>query len=384
MKDRWSLTAGVTYLNHGSFGPSPRTVQQARQEWSARVEAEPMDFFLRRMEDHLDAAVDVLAQFVGADANGIVFVDNATVGMNIVAANTELRPGDEVLLTDREYGAVVRLWRERCRAADARLVVRPMPHPIADAEELVASFLQGVTDRTRLVVASHVTSSTATRLPVERICGAARERGVPVCIDGPHALAMVPLELERLGCDFYTASCHKWLSAPFGSGFLYVARHRRYGLKPAVVSWGGSLSGRPASWKDEFQWTGTRDPAAFLSVPAAIEFLSDCGVERFRTESHDLARYARQQITAFTGLEAITPDSEEWYGSMVSLPLPTPAEETGRYVLADPLQEALWSQFKIEIPVINWRGQRLLRVSCHLYNSRDDIDLLVAALRELL
>jgi isopenicillin-N epimerase len=246
MNDCWTIAEGVTYLNHGSFGPSPQSVQQARQEWSARLEAEPMDFFLRRMEDHLDDAASRVAAFVGADAEGLVFVDNATVGMNIVAANTQLHDGDEVLLTDHEYGAVTRIWREKCKATRAQLVVAQLPVPLSDSEQVVSALSRAVTARTRLIVVSHITSSTAVRLPVERICAAARERGVPVCVDGPHALAMLPLELERLGCDFYAASCHKWLSAPFGSGFLYDARHRRQDCRPAIVSWGGSLSGRPA------------------------------------------------------------------------------------------------------------------------------------------
>ena len=142
MKERWSLSDGVTYLNHGSWGPSPRVVQQARLERLCRLEAEPMDFFLRRMEDDVERATHRLAEFVGADPDGLIFVDNATVGMNIVAANVDLEPGDEVLLSDREYGAVVRIWRERCRAAGARLVVAQLPHRVVDRESFVSAFLE--------------------------------------------------------------------------------------------------------------------------------------------------------------------------------------------------------------------------------------------------
>jgi isopenicillin-N epimerase len=254
------------------------------------------------------------------------------------------------------------------------------PH---SAEEIAETLLAGVTDRTRLIVVSHVTSPTAAILPVAAICRGAQERGVPVCIDGPHAVAMVPLDVREIGCDYYAASCHKWLSAPFGSGFLYVARRRQPSLRPIVTSWGRSISGRPASWKDEFNWTGTHDPAAYLAIPAAIEFLEHYGLDRFRRETHALAAYARARLSEFAGVEPLVPDSPDWYGSMVALALPGPEIQPSHPAEPDPLQAALWQRFQIEAPVMRWQGRRLLRVSCHLYNDRADIDRLVAALAEL-
>ena len=386
-RQHWSLSADVTYLNHGSFGPSPNVVQSARREWSARLEREPMDFFIRQMEGLLEQAAERLGQFVGASSDDLVFVDNATTAMNIVAASIELTPGDQVLLTDHEYGAVLRLWRRTCQRTGAEIVVQPLPDPLVCDDEIVETLMAGVTDRTRLIVASHITSPTAAILPVEKICRAARQRGVPVCVDGPHAVAMIPLDMKSIGCDYYTASCHKWLCAPFGSGFLYVAGRRQQGIQPAVVSWGGSLGGRPANWKDEFNWIGTRDPAGYLSVPAAIEFLESVGLDRFRRRTHALVREARQQICALTGLEPIVPDESRRYGSMVTLPLPeepSTGKHKSRIPLQDPLQGTLWEQHRIEIPIMHWKGRRLIRVSCHLYNTPADIDRLCAALSDLL
>lgn len=378
----WSLRPGVTYLNHGSFGPTLNVAMAARQTWSETLAAEPMDFFIRRMETHLDEAADKLGKFVGCDGRDLIFVDNATAGMNIVAASTRLEPGDEVLVGDQEYGAVLRIWRRVCQQSGAKLVVRALPAPVSSVEELADALLSGVTDKTRLLVVSHVTSPTATVFPVELICRRARERNVPVCVDGPHAIAMRSLKLAQLDCDYYAASCHKWLSAPFGSGFLYVARRRQQNLMPSVTSWGGSLGGRRASWKDEFTWIGTRDPSAFLAVPAAIDFLEGYGVERFRAETHELTCYARERIVAITGIEPLIPDSIDWYGSMVALPLPLDDPPPTHRGWGHPLQRAFWYKHQIEVPILNAAGRWLLRVSCHLYNDRDDIDRLARALRE--
>jgi isopenicillin-N epimerase len=381
LRREWTFDPGVVYLNHGSFGPSPDVVRRARERYSEELEREPMDFFVRRLEERLEAAAARLGTFVGASPDNLAFVPNATCAMNIVAASVELAAGDEVLLTDQEYGAVIRLWGRRCRAAGAGTVVAALPSPPTSPEEIVAAVAGGITDHTRLLVVSHVTSQTATAMPVEAICRAARERGVPVCIDGPHALAMRPLALDRLGCDFYCASGHKWLSAPFGSGFLYVAPRRKQTLVPAITSWGKSLSGRSSRWQDELHWFGTYDPAPYLAVPDAIAFLESVGMEQFRTATHALARRARQRLREVVGAEPLTPDAVEWYGSMVTLRLPQLAPSEAWPGKPHPLQTALWEQHRIEVPVFHWKQAVHLRVSCHLYNSPDEVELLCQAVR---
>jgi isopenicillin-N epimerase len=418
-RDSWAIRPGVTYLNHGSFGPSPRSVIAARQKWIERLESEPMDFFVRQMEGHLEAARRRMADVVGTSGDNLVFVDNATFAMNIVAASLPLGPGDQVLANNHEYGAVLRTWRERCKQTGAKFVVQHLPEEFREPGEVADALWQGVTDRTRLIVLSHITSPTALIFPVAEICRRAKERGIQVCIDGPHALAAVPVDLDRLGCDYYCVSCHKWLSAPFGSGFLYVHPRRQQALRPVVVSWGNSLSGRPHSWQDEFVWSGTRDPSPFLAIPAAIDFLAGLGanaivpplplgegrrpaaqsagagegcwnpepagnrkgIEVFRRASRDLVHAARDKISAVTGLEPIgTPD---WYGTMITLPLPDWVGETPHNHM-HPLQAALWERFQIEAPIVNWNGRRHIRISCHLYNDLADVDLVAAALAELL
>lgn len=389
----WSLAPGVTYLNHGSFGPSPRAVIANRQEWIEQLECNPVDFFVRRMEGHLEGARHSLAQVVGTSGENLAFVDNATFAMNIVAASFPLEPGDEVLATNHEYGAVLRIWRERCQNAQARLVVQKLPEVFVDRQEVVEEFFKGVTPHTKLIVVSHITSPTALILPVEEICRRAKERGIRVCIDGPHALVAVPVEIDRLGCDFYCASCHKWLSAPFGSGFLYVHPRWKQTLRPVIVSWGNSLAGRPKSWQDEFVWSGTRDPSPFLAVPAAIEFLAKLspdsskngreGFGIFRTFSRALVEEVWRKIIALTHLEPIGRGPHPWYGTMIACPLPPSVGESPHGHMHR-LQKALWERFQIEVPIVNWNGQRLIRVSCHLYNDSTEIDRLMAGLTELL
>jgi isopenicillin-N epimerase len=376
LRQHWDLRPGVTYLNHGSFGPAPRPVREAWRQWGDQLQSEPVDFFVRILPEALEQARGVLAAFVGTRPQNVALVDNATAGMNVVAQSVHLSAGDEVLITDHDYGAVIRIWQRACDRAGASLIVQNVPTPVVGVEELVDRVLQGVTPRTRLLVFSHVTSPTAIVFPAEALCRAARQRGLLVCIDGPHALAMRDLNLDQLDCDYYTASCHKWLCAPFGSGFLYVHPRQQEFVQPAVLSWGRHPPlKQELSWLDEFIWPGTRDPSPWLAVPAAIEFLTQhVGLDFFRRSTHELARYARRRISQLTGLEPLAPDDMAWYGSMISLPLP-PGD-------ASALQEALWRE-RIEVPILDFREQRLLRVSCHVYNRPEEIDRLVEALTKL-
>jgi isopenicillin-N epimerase len=336
-----------------------------------------MDFYVRQFEPAWLESRKRLAAFLGTAPENLVFVENSTAGMNVVAATVPLHAGDEVLLTDHEYGAVQRIWRRACQTAGAaEPVIAPLPRQFESAEQVVDAIFSAATGRTRLLVVSHITSPTAIILPVQRICDEARRRGIAVCVDGPHAPAQVPVALDEIACDFYTASLHKWVSAPLGSGFLYVAPKWQERVRTPVLSWGRVSPTKPVDWWEEFVWTGTRDPSAYLAAPAAIALLERVGLDAFRARTHYLARYARQRLVELIGLAPQVPDSEEWYGSMESVPLP-PGD-------ARSLQNELWQKHGIEVPVVEHNGRRSIRVSCHLYNSRSDIDLLVDALSAIL
>lgn len=382
LRQAWSIPDGVTYLNHGSFGPTPIEVQAVRTEWSSKLAAQPMDFFLREMEPALDAAAVVLGKFIGAAGEDLCFVDNATVAMNIVAQSLPLSPGDEVVLNNHEYGAVRRIWQAACTRQQATLVQPTIPTPISSTDEIINAIFNAVTPRTKLIIVSHVTSPTAIVFPVEEICRRAKTLKIPVCIDGPHAIAMRPVSLKKIDCAFYCASLHKWLSAPLGSGFLYVRRDWQQKLSPPVVSWGRSLGGRPARWQDDYNWLGTRDPAPFLAVPNAIRFLEDIGLDAFREHGHKLAKIVRDRLTNDWQVDALIPDDTAWYGTMITIPLPPGPILRPKPQSWDPLQVALWERYRIEAPIMDWNGRRHLRVSCHAYNTREELDLLFAALRE--
>jgi isopenicillin-N epimerase len=383
LKAEWNLRPGMIYLNHGSFGPPPRAVREARQQWQDALDSQPMNFFVRELEPNLRLARERVAQFVGTTADNLIFVENATVGMNIIADSFPLAAGDEVLLTDHEYGAVQRIWRRACDKVGAKSQVVELPIPFRMAAETADALLAAATERTRLIVVSHISSPTAVTLPVADVCRAARTRGIAIAIDGPHAVAQVPLAIDRLDCDFYTASCHKWLSAPFGSGFLYAHPRQQTHIKPPVLSWGRLPPGKIDSWADEFTWSGTRNPVAYLAVPAAIDFLEQVGLETFRARTHWLAQYARRCICDLTNLEPLVPEDPTWYGSMAHVPLsPTATNET--CAVSSPLQHVIWQRFGIEVPIVDFRGRRYIRVSCHLYNDTSHIDRLVSGLKELL
>jgi isopenicillin-N epimerase len=376
-RSQWELAPGVAYLNHGSFGPPPRAVQLARRDWQAQLDRQPMEFFVRRHEDAWYQSRRRLARFVGADERNVVFAENATSAMNVVAQSLTLGPNDEILLTDHEYGAVARIWRRAAeQSASAEVRITKLPLPVESSQHIVDAIMAATDQRTRLLVISHITSPTAITLPVREIVTAARERGILTCIDGPHAVAQLPLDLEQLECDFYCASCHKWLCAPFGSGFLYVSPQHHDIVKPSLLSWGRLPPTERTVWSDEFVWSGTRDPSPYLAVPAAIDFLQQVGLERFRQTTHSLAQYARRRLVELVGMEPIVPDSREWYGNMAHVPLPLGD--------AADLQKRLWSGYGIEVPIIHWDDRRWIRVSCHLYNTRAEIDRLVDALHHLL
>ncbi len=371
------LRPDVVFLNHGSFGACPRQVFEEYQRWQLELERQPVEFLGRRFNALMRQARQALGEFVGADADDLVYVTNATVGLNIIARSLPLGPGDEVLATDHEYGALDRMWKFICAKRGARYIRQPVPLPIESASQVIEAIWSGVTSRTRVLFISHITSPTAIIFPVAELVRRARQAGIMSVIDGAHAPGQLALNLGDLGADWYVGNLHKWLNAPKGSAFLYARRERQPLLEPLVVSWGWeSEQPGPSRFVDEQEWQGTRDIAAYLAVPAAIRFFQEHDGPRLQQQCHELLREARQRIGALTGLSPVTPDSPEWYAQMAAFPLPPCDAET--------LKQCLYDRFHIEVPILLWHGQPFVRVSVQSYNTPSDIEALIEALQILL
>lgn len=373
LRSQFLLDPAVAFLNHGSFGACPLPVFEDYQRWQRELERQPVEFLGRRADERLDAARARLAAYIGASADDLIFVPNVTFAINLVARSLALQPDDEVLATDHEYGAMDYLWEFICARTGAHYRRQRLTPPFLSADEVVEALWRGVTPRTRAIFVSHITSPTALILPVSAICRRARAAGILTIVDGAHAPGHVPLDLAALDADFYAGNCHKWLCAPKGSGFLYARRDHHRWLEPLVISWGWLPE---ASFVTRNQWQGTRDLAAFLAVPAAIDFQAERDWADVRARCHDLARAARERLASLTSLEPIVADSPDWFGQMVTAPLP-PCD-------AEAVKNQLYDQYRVEVPLVIWNGRPHIRLSFQGYNTPDDLERLLTGLRALL
>ncbi len=375
---RYLLAPAITILYHSSFGACPEPVFAEWQAWQRRLEREPVLLLGRQINELLAEAGEGLAGFLRAPAEDLVFVPNATHGVNIVARALARRlgPGDEVLLTDHEYGACERTWRFLAREVGFSIVTGETPLPLVDEEDWLETFWSSVTPRTKVIFASHISSPTALTFPVAKLCARAREAGITTLIDGAHAPGQLDLDLGAVGADYYTGNCHKWLCAPKGSAFLYARAEAQELLEPLVVSWGWeSESPGPSRFQDLYGWTGTADPSAYLSVPAAIRFQRENDWPKAREACRALLGEASERIAGLTGMEQLSSEDGSFWTQMRAFELP-PGDPQG-------LQRLLWERYAIEIPLMAWRGKRLLRVSIQVHNAAEDVDRLIEALREL-
>jgi len=380
IRDLFLLDPQVIFLNHGSFGATPRPVMDAYQLWQRKLENQPVQFLAADLFDNLEHARIALASYLHSTPECLVYIPNATFGVNLVAHSLEFREGDEILTSDHEYGACEFAWEHACQKSGATLIRKTIPLPLYTQDEIIEHFWSGVTTRTKLIFLSHITSSTAIRLPIEAICKRAREQGILTFIDGAHAPGQIDVDLDNIQADFYTGNCHKWMLAPKGSGFLHARLDVQELIDPLVVSWG--WGGNPdyssgSRFLDNLQWWGTHDPSAFLSVTDAIEFQDKYTWSKMREICHTLAVETRNIIDSLTGLEPICPNSTNWLNQMFISRLPSNTDR-------DFLKQSLYEQFKIEVPIISWNDQNFIRVSIQGYNTQEDLDALLDALEQLL
>ncbi len=377
LRDLFLLDPDVVFLNHGSFGATPRPVFEVYQNWQRQLERQPVQFIMRELVDHLDEARQALGRYLNVGKDDLIYVPNPTFAMNIVANSLTLGEGDEVLTTDHEYGACENVWHFLSRKRGFRYVTQPLPFPLTTPEAILEQIWQGVTPRTKVIFVSHITSPTAVTLPVAALCQRAREAGIITVIDGAHAPSQLPLDLQAVGADFYFGAAHKWLCAPKGAAFLYTQPQHQARMEPLIVGWGWgpNRSRHSTNYLDYLQHSGTNDLSAYLSVPAAIQFQAEHDWPTVRQQCHELLCQTLSRIQASTELPQ--PYPEALYQQMAVAPLPPIADLVA-------FKDRLYNDHCIEIPTIAWQDHQFVRISVQGYNTQADMDILVQALNELI
>jgi isopenicillin-N epimerase len=379
LKSHFLLDPQIIFLNHGSFGATPKPVFEAYQHWQMRLESQPVLFLGRELDGLLRSSRSALGEYLNADADHLIYIPNATHGVNIIARSLAFESGDEILTTDHEYGACDYTWDFICGKVGARYIHQPIPLPVYSEEDIVDHFWLGVTPHTKVIYLSHITSPTALRLPVKKICQRAKKAGIITVIDAAHSPGQIHVDLQALGADIVFGNCHKWMLNAKGSAFLYVRQELQRLIDPLIVSWGYNPTPETTTGSrfiDILQWTGTKDPAAALTVPTALKFMQNNNWDEVRKECHQLLRQGIEQICNLVNMQPLYPLDSDFYSQMGIAPLPLSNLAV--------LKSRLYDEHKIEIPLIQWQDKQFVRISVQGYNSQEDIDALVHALKVLL
>jgi isopenicillin-N epimerase len=366
---QFPIAEGITYLNNGSFGPCPSPVVEASLDAFRTLETNPQRYvyeYQQRVRDGLD----VLGGFVGAPASSLVFIMNVTVGMNMIANGLRgLNPGDEIIISDQEYGAVRKIWEFVSRRRGLTLTTVAIPTPPESHESIIDAFEQSMGPKTRVISFSHITSSTGMLLPVRELSELARERGVITAIDGAHGPGMFPLDIESIGCDFYTGNCHKWLCAPTGSGFLYANDEMKDMLDPLIVGWGWLAD--QETYVGNFENPGTHNPSMYIGAAEAVRFQESIGTNVIANRIRELTRYLRSRLVGVPGLVSHSGTDESLSTAMTT------------FELRNHSSDGVWGELNRRglVPA-SYGGDNYprIRVSTHIYNDETHIDNLIDAL----
>ncbi len=377
MKSQFLLDTSITFLNHGSFGACPKPVFEEFQRFQLELENEPVVFIQKKLPQYLKQAKAPLAKFIGCEVEDFFFVPNPTVAINTVMRSLKLNPGDEILSTNHEYGAMDRTWNFYCKKSGAKYIRQNISLPIVSKEQIIEEFWKGYNANTKIVFLNQMSSSTALIFPVKEICDKAQELGLITIIDGAHVPGHIDLNIAELNPDFYTGTLHKWMLAPKGSSFLYVKKEFQAEIDPLVVSWGyESLAPSDNQFLDYHEYQGTNDHSAFLCTPKVIEFLEHNNWKEKSKTCKQIVFDNYQRFCDLLKTQPLAPITEEFLGQMASVPVKTskPAE----------LKDLLYDQYKIQIPVMPLNGNHYIRYSINAYNSQEDLDILYKALEDII
>ena len=375
MKDLYLLNPEITFLNHGSFGACPKPVFEEYQRWQHKLEQQPVEFMARDIYDYLKEARDSLGKFVGCSGDDLVYVNNPTTAVNTIIRSLDFGPGDEILTTDQEYGALIRTWNQYADKRGFKLVEHVTQFPMTTHEDFVNKFWSDVNEKTKVIFISQITSATGVILPAEEICRRAKAEGIMTIIDGAHVPAHIPLSISEMDPDVYVGACHKWLSAPKGSSFMYVKNSLQENVNPLIISWGSEVDPSPSPFIYENQYQGTWDPSAFLTVPSAIQFQIDNDWESVKKRCRNLTQETRDRVYDIIKTEPICPNNDEWLGQMSSIIINIENGLEFKWMLLD--------KYKIEMPIYQWKDKILFRISFNAYNDEKDADRLIEVLEEM-
>lgn len=380
IKDQFQLDPSIHFLNHGSFGACPRSVFDTYQAWQKKLEFQPVLFLGREMIMYDKQARKVLAEYLQTSVENLVFIPNATYGVNVIARSISLSAGDEILTSDHEYGACDFTWEFVCQKSGAVYIHQPVAMPAKSKDEILDQFWMGVTDRTKVIFISHITSPTALEMPVREICQRAHAAGILTVVDGAHAPGQIDINLSSLEVDWYIGNCHKWMLSPKGAGFLYSHPRVQNLVEPLIVSWGFHAQPNNSAgtkFQDYLGWTGTKDPAASLTVPSAIQFMRNNNWEQYRLASCQLLRETIVRICDLVDIKPMLPITSNLFHQMGIAPLPD-------FVDLVQLKERLYSEYRVEVPLIFWNEKKFIRISIQGYNTQDDTDALIVGLKVLI
>lgn len=378
-KSLFLLDPDVVFLNHGSFGATPRPVFDTYQQWQHQLELQPVHFITKQLSGHLATARQAMGDYINSHPDNLVLVPNATYAANIVANSLQLGAGDEVITTDHAYGACDNAWQFHSQKKGFTLIRQPISFPITSDEQIIEELWQAVTPRTKVLFLSHITSSTAQRFPIKAICQRAKEAGILTVIDGAHAPGQIPLDMDDLQADFYLGNVHKWLCGPKGVAFLYTRPGIQHLIQPLVIGWGWGENRTltfGSDYLDYLQFLGTDDLAGYLSVPSAIEFQAQNDWPTVQKSCHKLLTEGVERVVNLTGIPSCYID-DSYYHQMAIIPLPPIADLPA-------FKDQLYDQYRIEIPCIQWQDHQFIRISIQAYNTPRDIDILLQALENLL
>ncbi len=377
LKSQFLLNPDITYLNFGSFGACPKSIFEDYQQWQLELETEPVQFVTVKGPRYLKASREALAQYIHCDADDVVFVTNPSYGINIIAKSLKLNSGDEILSTNLEYGALDRTWNYYCKKAGAKYVRQPVTLPVVSKEQFIEDFFKGISNKTKAIFISHITSATALIFPVKEICEMAKAKGLFTIVDGAHVPGHIPLNIEELDPDIYTGACHKWMCSPKGCSFLYVKKEWQHLFDPLLISWGyDSVAPSHSQFLDYHQTQGTRDFSAFLTVPKTIQFLQENNWPEVAMNCRQLAHSNYVRFCNLFNTKPLCLVTEEFLGQMCSIPIVTSRPEK--------LHQLLFEKYRIEIPVMKQDDLVFIRYSIQAFNSQQDLDKLFDALVEII